>query len=159
MEQRLLQCEEVSEKHKSWSMPTEGFKDHVATDGSLLGNQEKWGAGGWAVVQLDYDEDMVPLLGMYGSMEAEYEVQRTTKRAELTAFLRLLTRVIGPVRVHVDNNGIIDGLQRGESQEREMPVYGKNWKNHMVWQKKHFGGSGACKGAPHKKRKEIYVAF
>ena len=26
-----------SEKHKNWSMPAEGFKDHVATDGSLLG--------------------------------------------------------------------------------------------------------------------------
>ena len=26
------------EKHKkSWCMPAEGFKDHVATDGSLLG--------------------------------------------------------------------------------------------------------------------------
>ena len=26
-----------SEKHKSWCMPAEGFKGHVATDGSLLG--------------------------------------------------------------------------------------------------------------------------
>ena len=26
----------VSEKHKSWGMPAEGFKVHVATDGSLL---------------------------------------------------------------------------------------------------------------------------
>ena len=31
-----------SEKHKSWSMPAEGFKGHVATDGSLLGNTGKW---------------------------------------------------------------------------------------------------------------------
>ena len=37
-------------------------------------------------VQLDYDEEMVPLHGMYDSMEAEYEVQRTIKRTELTAF-------------------------------------------------------------------------
>ena len=36
-------------------MPSEGFKGHVATDGSLLGNAGKWGACGWAVVQLDYD--------------------------------------------------------------------------------------------------------
>ena len=29
-----------SEKHKSWSMPAEGFKGHVATDGSLLASGE-----------------------------------------------------------------------------------------------------------------------
>ena len=63
-----------SEKHKSWSVPTEGFKGHVANDGSLLGTAGKWCACGWAVVQLDYDEEMGPLHGMYGSMEAEYEV-------------------------------------------------------------------------------------
>ena len=51
---------------------------------SLLCAAGKWRACGWAVVQLDYDEEG-PLHGMYGSMEAEYEVQRTIKRAELTA--------------------------------------------------------------------------
>ena len=57
-----------------------------------------------------------PCHGMYGSMEAEFEVQRTIKRAELelTAFLCLLKKVIGPIEVHVDNKGIIDGLWRGE---------------------------------------------
>ena len=33
----------VSEKHKSWGMPAEGFKGHGAADGSLLGNAGKWG--------------------------------------------------------------------------------------------------------------------
>ena len=33
-----------SEKHKSWGLPAEGFKGHVATDGSLLGNAGKWGS-------------------------------------------------------------------------------------------------------------------
>ena len=37
------------------------------------------------MVQFDYDEDMVPLHGMYGSMDADVEVQRLIKRAELTA--------------------------------------------------------------------------
>ena len=31
-----------SEKHKSWCTPTEGFKGHVAIDGSLLGIAGKW---------------------------------------------------------------------------------------------------------------------
>ena len=46
---------------------------------------------------------------MYGSMEAELEVQRTIKRSELTAFLCFLKRVIGPTKVYADK-GIIDGL-------------------------------------------------
>ena len=49
-------------------------------------------------------------------MEVEFEVQRTIKRAELTAFLSLLKKVIGPIEVHVDNEGIIDELRRGESK-------------------------------------------
>ena len=92
-----------SEKHKSCCMPAEGFKGHVATDGSLLGTAGKWRACGWAVVQLDCDEELGPLHGVYGSMEAEYEVQRTIKKAELTAFLCLLRKVCGTIKVHVDN--------------------------------------------------------
>ena len=63
------------------------------------------------MVQLDSDEEMEPLLGMYGSVEAEFEVQRTTRRAELTGFLCVLRKVIGPIKVHVDNTGIIDGFR------------------------------------------------
>ena len=76
-----------SEKHKSWCMLAEGFKGHVATDGSLLGTAGKWRACCWSVVQLDYDEELGPLHGMYGSMEPEYEVQRTMKRGGVDSFL------------------------------------------------------------------------
>ena len=58
--------------------------------------------------ELDDDEEMGPLHGMYGSMEVELEVQRTIRRAELTAFLCFIRKVSGPIKVHVDNNGIID---------------------------------------------------
>ena len=113
-EQEPLQYEKVvvSEAQKSWCVPAEGFKGHVATDGSLLGIAGKWGACGWVVVQLDYDEEVRPLHGMSGSMEAEYEVQRTIKRAELTAFLCLLRKVCGPIKFHLDNKGLIDGLRK-----------------------------------------------
>ena len=74
-------------------MPAEGSKGHVATDGSSLNIAGKWGACGWAVVQLDYDEEMEPLHGMYGSMVADFEVQRTIKRAALTAFLCFLRKL------------------------------------------------------------------
>ena len=101
-----------SEKLKSWNIPAEGFKGHVATDGSLLGTTGKWGACGWSVVHIEG-----LLHGMCGSMEAELEVQRTIKRAELTAsrcLLKIFEKVIGPIKVHVDNKGIIDGLWKGE---------------------------------------------
>ena len=99
-----------------------GFKGHVATDGSLLGTAGKWGACGWTVVQLDYDEEMEPLHGMYGSMEAEHEVQRTIKRAELTAFLY--------------NKGKIDGLRKGEKECIEPRAGDADlWMN--IWEELH----------------------
>ena len=52
--------------------------------------------------------------GMYGTPDAELEVQRANKRAELTAFLCLFRKAIGLTMVHVDNKGIIDGLWSGE---------------------------------------------
>ena len=35
---------------------------------------------------MDHDEEMGPMHGMYGTLEAGLEVQRAIKRAELTAF-------------------------------------------------------------------------
>ena len=43
-----------------------------------------------------------PMRGMYGTLEAELEVQCTIKRAELTAFLCLLKKATGPTMDHVD---------------------------------------------------------
>ena len=151
-----------SEKHKSWSMPVEGFKSHVATDGSLLGKTGKWGACGW--VQLDYDEEMGSLYGMYVSMEAELEIQRTTKKAELTPFLCRLKTVIGPTKVHVDNKRMIDGLRKGEKECIKPRVGDADFlvKNlgRITWsgRKRHLGGSGTCEGASYQKGKEKYVA-
>ena len=50
---------------------------------------------------------------MYGLMEAEVEVQGIIRRAELTAFLCLLKKVIGAIKVHVDNKGFVYGSWRG----------------------------------------------
>ena len=69
-----------SDKHRRWGMPA------TAPCWAALESV----ACGWAVVQLDYDEDLGPLHGMCGSMEAELQVQRTIKRAELAAFLCIL---------------------------------------------------------------------
>ena len=49
--------------------PKDVQKMLVQTDRSVYW-KGKWGACGWAAVQLDYDEEMEPLHGMYGSVEA-----------------------------------------------------------------------------------------
>ena len=54
------------------------------------------------MVQLDHEE----LEPMYGTLDAELEVQRTIKRAELTAFQCLLRKATGPTMVHVEHKGI-----------------------------------------------------
>ena len=61
-------------------------------------------------MQLDYNEELGPMHGMSGTMDAELEVERAMKRAELTVFLCLLRKAIGPLVVLVDNKGVIDGL-------------------------------------------------
>ena len=54
-------------------------------------------------MQLDHDELMGPMHGMYGTLDAEFEVQRTIKRAEQTAFSCPIRKAIGPTMVHVDD--------------------------------------------------------
>ena len=124
-------------------MPAEGCEGHVATDGSLLGMAGKWGACGWSVVPLDHDEELGPLHGMYGSMEAKFEVQRTIKRAKLTAFLCVLKREIGPIKVHADNKGIIDGLWRGERKCID-PKAGDADLWIKIWEELHLQVSKGC---------------
>ena len=64
------------EERQSWCMQVECFRGHVATDGTPLGAAGKWGVCGWAVVQLNYDEEMMrPLHGVYCSMSWQRQEQ------------------------------------------------------------------------------------
>ena len=56
-------------------MPVEAFRNHVATDGSLLGFSGMWTACGWSVMCLHHDEEMGPMHGMYGTLGPKLEVQ------------------------------------------------------------------------------------
>ena len=69
-----------------------------------------------------------PIHGTYGTLDAELEVQRTIKRAELTTLLCLLRKAIGRTLVHVGNTGIINGLWRGE-----MKCTGPQAKDADLW--------------------------
>ena len=106
------------------------------------------------VVHLDHDEEMGTMHGMYGTLDAELEAQRTIKRAEVTAGSCLLRKVIGPTVVHVDNKGIIDGLWKGK-----MKCIGPRAKDAdlwiFIWEKlkkrtsgRHLGGGRARQSAP-----------
>ena len=83
------------------------------------------------MLQLDHDEELGRMHGMCGTLEAGLEVQRTIKRAELTAFSCLLKKNIGATKAHVDSKGIIDGLwkRRDEMYLRESKRRGFVFKN------------------------------
>ena len=88
-------------------------------------------------------------------MDAELEVQRTTKRAELKAFFCLLKKVIGPIKVHVDNKGIVDGLWRGERKcidpkAGDADLWVKKGRVASLNVERNIRGSGACQSAPHR---------
>ena len=68
------------------------------------------------VVQQDSDEEKGPMYSVYGTMDADLEVQCTIKKGALTAFLRLLIKIIGPTTSPADNEGIIDGLWMGKME-------------------------------------------
>ena len=55
-------------------------------------------------------------VGCTALLDAELEVQRTIKRARLMDVLCFLRKAVGPTMVHVDNQGIPDGLWRGETK-------------------------------------------
>ena len=86
-------------------------------------------------------------------------VQRTINRAELTAFLCLPRKVIGPIKVHVDNKGIIDGWPKGKRVHQAKSGRCRFMDENVgrtTWsgRKKHFGGSGTCIGAQYEESKE-----
>ena len=54
----------------------------------FVGGYRRWGACGWSVVQLDHDEELGPMHGMCGTLDAELEVERTIKWMELSTFLQ-----------------------------------------------------------------------
>ena len=67
---------------------------------ALLGVSGKWGACGWALVQLDQDEEMGRCMGC---TDRQMQSLRFSVRAVLTAFLSLLRKAFSPTMVHVDN--------------------------------------------------------
>ena len=78
-----------------------------------------------------------PLHGMHGSTEAELKVQRTIKRAELTAFLCLLRRVIGPIKVHGDNKRNYRwAVERRKEMHRSTSGDADLWIK--IWEELHF---------------------
>ena len=93
--------------------------------------------------------EMGPLHWMFGSMEAELEVQRTIKRAELTAFLCLLRKVIGPIKVHVDNDGLRKECVKSRAGDADLWI--KIAKNYMKWLKEASWWKGAHRTKKEKK--------
>ena len=71
--------------------------------------------------------------------------------------------MIGPIKVHVDNKGVIGGLRKGESKcikprAGDADLWIQIWEELHSLAERYFGRSKACKGAPHEEKKEKYVA-
>ena len=69
-----------------------------------------------SVVQLDQDKEKGPMHGTYGTLDAELEVQRTIKRAELMVFLCLHRKVVWSLRWFMLINGSPTSIRAGVSQ-------------------------------------------
>ena len=61
----------ITEASRSLDRRTEGFRNHLAIDGSLNGVSRKDAARGWAVVQLNYDKKEESWYASYGTMLAD----------------------------------------------------------------------------------------
>ena len=106
-----------------------------------------------------------PMDGMYGALDAELEVRRTIKRAELTAFLCLLRKADGPTMLRVVNKGIIDCLWRGEMRcigpgAKDADLWILIWEDMRRFHHKGITGRGrAFQSAPHQEGNAANVAL
>ena len=101
-------------KNLVWAESADGDQVHYATgdlytDGSAKGMF--WGArrGGWAVVALDaHGRWLWTRRGTLGGPNV------SSFRAELQALLEALKMAVPPVRIHTDNQNVVDGVLRGK---------------------------------------------
>ena len=86
----------------------DGFREHIAIDGSLNRVSGLDAAYGWASVKLDFDQEQESWYAIYCRMLAEVDAQRTIKRAGFRASAMSCLR--GPAIIHTENIGISDAL-------------------------------------------------
>ena len=85
------------------------FTGECFTDGALKGGSPSGARrAGWAAVLVDSSGDIVH--GLYGSCPDSFP---TSLRAELWGVLKLLELALLPVKIWVDNKGVVDGWHRG----------------------------------------------
>ena len=91
-----------SDKQRSWRRSAEGFRDHRHHRWLSVASLRAGGvlAGGRRCRLITRKWRLMH--GMYETLDAELEVQRTTKTAELTAFLCLFRRIFGPITGRVE---------------------------------------------------------
>ena len=90
------------------------------------------------MVQLDHEEHEIGRLhGMYGSMEAEFEVQRTTKRVELTPSSACSKKWLDPSRCMSTTKELLTGF--GEEKESAIKPRAEDadvWIK--IWEELHY---------------------
>ena len=79
------------------------------TDGALRGTVPKARRGGWAYVVRNGDE---PIWGKFGICSDAY---LTVLRTELHALVEILRVTVGPIKIFVDNQQVVDGVANGRA--------------------------------------------
>ncbi len=82
----------------------------VYTDGAARGLVPRALRAGWSVVVLGTDGQVA--WALYGSCG---ELVTSVVRAELRGLLEALRRAVTPIRVHVDNAEVVDGVRKGRA--------------------------------------------
>ena len=102
----------LSETSLEWDRKVEGFREHIAIDGSSNGVSGRDAACGCAVVQLFYEKE--EHRGMQSMVRCWRSWTCRERSKERSYGLSPWLGLIGPTTVHADNMGIIDGLWVGE---------------------------------------------
>ena len=87
------------------------FTGNVFTDGAMKGPAlARLRRAGWAAVTVDDNANIV--YGLYGTCPDRFP---TAFRAELLAVERVLAYAWPPVRIHIDNQEVINGIQQRQA--------------------------------------------
>ena len=115
---------------------------------------------------MDCDKNWGPCMGCAARWRQNFRSSAPSRgRTELTAFFCLLLKVIGPIKVHVDDKGIIGGLWRGERKcidpkAGDADMWVKIWEGlHLPRSKEMLVEVEHVKAHRTKKGKKGHVAF
>ena len=75
----------IPDTSRDWDRRVEGFREHIAIDGSVTRISRRDAACGWAVVQLEYDKEEEPRYAICGTCAGRNRSAKIDQKAEVWA--------------------------------------------------------------------------